>query len=233
MFKNFYEKYIEMNLKDYGFKFDFDINKLIIVIFIGLCAACFFVYYNQSSMALALKKLIRAEAFGEGQGKTLAELGLTSSKPIKRILSKVSGPMSKLVSYVGARKMTYEEFMSLKKKKKTKKNQLQKVDENKSDVEETDNSTVPVSTLSTDEASEASMTESSSLNSCDVYNIDFSTAKFYIYENMKDEALRAYNKNNSSLLKTILYCVLLLGFTIAVILLMPLILKAVSGIISL
>ena len=50
---------------------------------------------------------------------------------------------------------------------------------------------------------------------------------FYIHEDMKNEAKRLFERNTSSPLKTALYCIIILAFAIAVIMLMPMILELI------
>ena len=81
--RKFFSKFILLNPKDYGFDLDVYLNLIIIIVFLSLCAACFVVNKNRSAIALVLRKLIRAEAFGENSGRTLSELGLSSDDAVK------------------------------------------------------------------------------------------------------------------------------------------------------
>ena len=263
--KAFYEKYLTLNLKDYGISLDLEINKVLIVIFLGLCAACFFVNYSQSNIALVLRKLLRSGAVGEDNAKTLAELGLSSAKPVKKLLSKSGGPMKSIISYVGEVKLTYEEYIAREKAERAAKKAQKRGDVKRpsrdavrgeinapiqDSKEESDNKNISSAALN-DEREELSITEidtpdtSADIekfteNQCfeenkasknDIETIDFSTAKFFIREEKKEAAMRAFSKNSGSLIKTALSCVLLLGFCLALVFLMPTILSAVKGII--
>ena len=111
-FEKLYNDYICLNLGDYpNIGVNFEINKLLIFVFIGLCVACFIIGKNQANVSLLLKKLMRAEAFGEDNGKTLAELGLSDNKSVKTLIEKNSGVIKKVVSVKGIKKMTYEEYI--------------------------------------------------------------------------------------------------------------------------
>lgn len=298
--KTFYEKYLSLNLRDYGFGIDFEINKVLIILFVGLCVACFFVNHSQSNMALVLRKLIRSGAVGDSNAKTLRELGLSSSKPVKALLSKTSGPMKSIISYVGEVKLTYEEYVANQKaeraaKKAKKKGDVRRAsrgekgeesenpnednvtafpdsltEENSAktahahasfenfDTERSyriDNSAIfneesfsvaevaeesEAASDTAEEVQEASLLEAATDNSSadskasgsGASDIDFATAKFYIREDKKQAAERVFSKSSGSFIKTILSCILLLGFCTALIFLMPLILSVVKGIIS-
>lgn len=59
----------------------------------------------------------------------------------------------------------------------------------------------------------------------DELNEKKSDPAFYIPEDMKNEAKRLFERNTSSPLKTVLYCLLILAFAVAIIMLMPMILE--------
>ena len=121
-FKNFYNKYFCVNLKDYpNIGIDLQINKLLLLVFLGLCIASIIISYNQSKVALILKKLMRAEAFGESNAKALPSLGLDKDKYVLRLISSDSGPISKIISVVGFKKPTYEEYVEAEKERKRQK----------------------------------------------------------------------------------------------------------------
>ena len=198
-FTDFYEKYLCLNVDDYlKLGFDLEINKLILVLSVGLCIACFYISFIQSNISLFLKKLIRSEAFSEEKSKTLGELGLSDNKTLRRLILKDSGVIKKAVSVLGIKKLTYEEYVEAEKaKKEAKKNK----------------------------SSDPSKSVSS-------VNIDFNVAKFYIQQDNRAYADHAFTVNNSSIVKTLLYCVLILSFTLTFIFLMPSLLGAVGSIIS-
>lgn len=264
--KAFYEKYLTLNLKDYGISLDLEINKLLIIVFLGLCAACFFVNYSQSNIALVLRKLIRAGAVGESNAKTLTELGLSNAKSIKKLLSKSGGPMKSIISYVGEIKLTYEEYIAREKAERAAKKAKRKSDVKRpsrdinrrknqapdtdfeentetemtsisldSDSEElliNENSAMEISdTQGGEESAENQTSKESKALKNDIDTIDFSSAKFFIREEKKEAAMRAFSKNSGSVIKTVLSCILLLGFCLGLVLLMPTILSAVKGII--
>ena len=117
--KKIYNEYICVRLSDYkGFESDLQINKLLFFVFLGLCAACVIITYYNGTTALVLKKLVRIGAFGEEKGKTLSELGLGSSRAVKRVLSNKSGSVKHLILQAGAKKLSYEEYTELENSKK-------------------------------------------------------------------------------------------------------------------
>ena len=122
MFKNFWNDVILINLKDYGFiSFDFYINIFLFALCVCVCISSFYIEHQRGSMALMLKQLIRHNAFSEESAKSLMELGLLSSLSIKRSLSRETR-LSKIVSRVGYKKLSYDEFMALSKEERKKLN---------------------------------------------------------------------------------------------------------------
>lgn len=204
LLKEIYTKYISLNAKDYlGGNFDFEINKLLILLAVGLCIACVFINYNQSILSRLLKKLMRLNAFSEENSKTLKDLGLSEHKPTKSLILKNSGALKRVLGVVGRKVLTYEEYIAAERaKKEAKKARLtKKTAENPSD-----------STKNTADSQSES-------------EIDFSTAKFYVIPDSKDYAER-YVRRDSSPFKTAVYCVLILFFFAILIFTMPYLLKA-------
>lgn len=213
-FKKIYIKYFSVNLNDYpNIKVDFEINKFLFFVALGLCFACFLINYYQLNISVLIKKLIRLEAFSEDKGKTLKELGLADHKPTKNLLLKNSGIIKKVVAVVGRKNLTYEEYIAAEKQKKASKKKssfaIDSKENNNSDI------TAEKSTETKDTADE----------------IDFSIAKLYIIPEMREYAEHSM-KNGSSHIKTALYCVLILVFFIALVLLMPSLLVLVNNIMA-
>jgi hypothetical protein len=197
-FEKLYNDYICLNLGDYpNIGVNFEINKLLIFVFIGLCVACFIIGKNQANVSLLLKKLMRAEAFGEDNGKTLAELGLSDNKSVKTLIEKNSGVIKKVVSVKGIKKMTYEEYIEAEKQRR-----------------------------------EAKKNKQSNPGISDVISINFDEAKFYISPDMRSYAEHSFRANDGSVLKTSLYCVIIMVFFIALMAIMPSLLEAINSILS-
>ena len=117
-FSAFYKKYVELNLKSY-FEIDFEINKLVILLTIALVIACIVISRRQNAEALILKKLLRAEAISEENAKSASELGLAENRLAISILSSSSGYFKTLVSRVGEKKMSYEDYKALENERRS------------------------------------------------------------------------------------------------------------------
>ena len=206
LLKELYNKYFSLNLNDYpNIGVDLEINKLLFFVFIGICVACFIINYNQSNIALLLKRLMRAEAFSEENSKTLGELGLADNKSVKNLISKDSGIIKKVVSVVGKRKMTYEEYIESENQRKAAKRMK--------NAPSAENSSSDISS------------EGSSFDNMD-------SVKLYIAPDMKDYAEHTFENNNGSIIKTALYCILIFAFYLALVFIMPSLLDAVNSILS-
>lgn len=209
--KKLYTKYFSVNLHDYGIDVNFEINKFLFFIAIGLCVACVLINYYQRNTALLLKKLIRLDAFSEEQSKTLSELRLSDNKAVKALILKNSGSVKKIVEVIGRKKVSYEEYITSEKQKKAnKKHFLRK------------------KTSAGDESGNIEPITSQGDGNVNT-DIDFSTAKMYILPQMRSYAERAI-RFDSSPVKTALYCLAILTFFAVIILTMPYILSIVSGI---
>jgi hypothetical protein len=143
---------------------------------------------------------MRAEAYGEESARTLEELGLSKSEDVKKLLFKTSGYMKGIVTYIGAKNLSYNDFLALSRAKNKK--QYSKRSENTNN-RENENTTVSA--------------------------LDFSEAKFFIPADKKDLAERAFAKNNGSTTKTVLSCVALIGFMLVIVFTVPAILKLLSS----
>lgn len=123
-FKEFYDSFICLNLNQYkNLKVDFEINKFLIIALVGLIAAIIIINYVRSSIYLTVNKLIRHEAIGEENAKTVGELGLNLRR-VKRCLAS-SSQLKTIISRVEEEKLSYEEYIArCKSKDKT----LDKID---------------------------------------------------------------------------------------------------------
>lgn len=285
MLKEFYHKYIELNLKDYpNIGIDLEINKLLFFVFLALIAASVFASYIQASIALMVKKLLRTSSFSEESSKTLADLGLDKHKTLKFALTRATGSAALIIREAGKRTPTYEEYIDIerrekelkKEKKKQKKanrpslfSSLKKLDSvNSRPAAKNGNSTNPAleataersadTVTAPNENVEASIAPVESANaaavrkgSADTACIneandspvsskellrraapDFDTARFYIPSDMEERALRYYNTKQGSITKTVLSCLGLFAFYIALVFLMPTALSALSSLLG-
>lgn len=112
----FYEDFICLNLNQFeNLKLNFEINKFLLVAMVGVICALIAVNYVRSSLYLTVNKLIRHDAIGEENAKTLTELGINIPR-VKRLLS--GGAQTKaLIRRVGEVQLSYEEYVDKMKKK--------------------------------------------------------------------------------------------------------------------
>ena len=116
--REFIDRYFNINLKDYSnIGVDLNISLVLLFFFLGLCVAALVINHHRSYMATMVKQLIRHGAEDESCAKTLGELGLGNSRSIRMALSR-DGQLTKMVKRVGEKKLSYEEYMALKKEKK-------------------------------------------------------------------------------------------------------------------
>ena len=112
------EEYLSLNLKDYeNIGIDFEINKFLILVGLSLCVASFVISRRRALLCEMIKQLFRHGATSEDSAKTLVELGLLGSRGIRRALSSDS-QMRRLVSFVGEKRLSYEEYVALSREKK-------------------------------------------------------------------------------------------------------------------
>ena len=100
IFVKFWDYYVEFNLKRTT-GIDLEINKILLVIALGFCAANLFINYKQSKISTVLRKLIRKKAYGEENAVTLKQIGLADNKSYGRLLNRKEGVLKTLVSSVG------------------------------------------------------------------------------------------------------------------------------------
>lgn len=106
-----------LDLSDY---FDiagsFKINVFLFVLALAICAAAVVITLYRSALQSIVKQLTRLEAKSEDSARTLSELGLDKSIPLKMALSR-EGRLTRLIGRVGEKIYTYEEYKDLSKKK--------------------------------------------------------------------------------------------------------------------
>ena len=193
-FKKIYNDYFSLKLSDFkGFDSDLQINKLLFFVFLGLIVACIIINLNNSSVTLILKKLTRTEAFGEDKSKKLSELGLGSSRAVKRVLTHKGGATKHLIALKGFVPLTFEEYTELENSKKRLRGL--KKSERREKLDEINKKLYPT--------------------------VNFNEAEFYIPEDMKDAAQRFISEKSTTPLRGLIYCFGLLVFYAAVMFLMP------------
>lgn len=206
-FRKIYNDYFCVNLKDYDkIGIDLEINKILLFLFLGLIAATVFISITSANTSLLLKKLLRSDAFSEEKAKKLSELGLSDNRAVKSLLSKGSGPIDKIIRFVGYQKPTYEEYVEYQnqqKKAKYKPNSGEKYDKKSISDESIDRISI---------------------------SPDLSSVSIYIDPEKKDYAERIYKINSTSITKTVLSCLAILAFYLLIFFLMPGILSLINGI---
>lgn len=112
----FYNKYFLINLKDYpNIGFDMQINVVLFCFLIGLIVTTVIYNYKTEGNTRLIKRLQRLEATNEENAKTLDELNLNNFNSRQTLSG--SGRISKIISRVGAEKMSYEEYKAAIKNK--------------------------------------------------------------------------------------------------------------------
>ena len=108
-----------MNLSDYkNINFDLEINKLLLIFLVGLIVATVIVNVKRGVLINTVKKLLRYEATDEESAKTLDEIKYQTL--LVRNELKNETRLRRLISIVGEKKLTYEEYIALTKDKKYK-----------------------------------------------------------------------------------------------------------------
>ena len=111
------KEYFSLNLNDYeNIGINFEINKFLFLLTIGLCAMAFVVNYRRSLIIDTVRQLFRHNATDDANAKTLAELGLSGSRGIRKALVSDS-QLRRMVAIVGEVRPTYEEYVESMKKK--------------------------------------------------------------------------------------------------------------------
>ena len=88
---------------------------LILACAVACCSVIFFTYHKIYTR-LIYKKLLRHNAVGEENAKTLRELKIDDSFAIRSLLSRPNGQLTYIVKRAGEEKISYEEYMQKSKK---------------------------------------------------------------------------------------------------------------------
>ena len=135
MFGYFFENYFSVNLKDYNnIGIDLPINKVLMAVFLSMCAVCIVIHVHKRNMYRLLKQMSRHCCFDENGAKTLKELGLADNLFIKKSLSSDTSIINKIVRRVGKVTLTYEEYAEAEKRAKI--NKRMKIKEENSPIDE-------------------------------------------------------------------------------------------------
>ena len=222
------------------------------MITVGIIAACFVINARQGVIATLLKKLIRSEAFGEENAKSLRDLGLDKNGAVVSLLAKKEGYIKKLVKRVGdcdcsekTAEQNAENGSSDKKSQHVSEKCCISLEKDADfSTEEAANATEVLeaageNTIS-DGGEEAPLTDAICDMEGDTKAATDSTGReemgddcaqglYYIPNDAKTFAFVSLEKNNSSVLKSILFAALVLGFSLAAIFAMPSLLELFKG----
>ncbi len=118
-----FEDFITLDLSDYDkFGVAFPIGVFLTLLTLGIIVALFVIYFKNLYSTTLLSKLLRREAMSEESALTLAELKIDTTA-IRNAITK-GGRLGSMVKRVGEEKLTYEEFIALKKEKKYKEEKI-------------------------------------------------------------------------------------------------------------
>lgn len=115
-FNDFYERYFLINLSDYpNIGINLPITQIIFGLVIGAIIGSIIINLLRSGTHSVVKALIRYEARDEESARTLDEMRINTFS-VRAALSS-GGRLMKLISWVGKKEYTYEEYVALQKEK--------------------------------------------------------------------------------------------------------------------
>jgi hypothetical protein len=107
------KKCFSINLNEYKYiGVDLEINKIILCTAVVLMACIVVFNTYRANIKLTVSQLVRHKAKDEESAKTLSELGLDTSRAIKKLLGK-DNMLTKIVARCGEKKYGYDEYMAL------------------------------------------------------------------------------------------------------------------------
>ena len=203
-----YNNYLKVNLADYkNIGINLDINMVILCLTVCLVIIFILMHKKQTLISTLFKKIKRTEAFGAENAVTLKDLGL-SENSFRKLLTDRQGILKSAITIVGEKKLTYEEYISAQKAKKTK----SKTTEHDSDS---------ITENKNESAAEISILDKDGLLSAD--------AKFYVPSDNENVVDRILESNNATVTKTLISCVIITVVGIALISVMPSLLSAINS----
>ncbi len=243
--KRFYNDYICLNLSSYeNIGLNFEINKLITFLAIGLIIAAFGIHRHQTNIYLLFKKLIRTDAIGESRAISLSDLKLASHKPVRRLATNREGALRRclMIAYdnetasmgaaegLGANEASEAEAES---KSVTSESAAVTTIENKPPSDSTNSETEGKAQANTKDES-ASSSEKSKYYAVPVAQDGLISpdAKLYIPEEKRDFAEHLLSSCETSLPKFLITVGLIVGLYAALIFTMPLILSGIDSMLA-
>ena len=114
------KKAFEINLNDYeNINFNLEINKVVLGASIALIIGIILFNTYRAKIRLVVMQLLRHEAYSEESAKTLAQLKIDKTFALK-YLFKGNNILTKIVSRVGEKRFTYEDYVALSKEERVK-----------------------------------------------------------------------------------------------------------------
>lgn len=102
IFKIFYTKYLDINLLDFEhIGFNLEINKVILFLAIALCLAFVGLHRYNINVSHLLRRLIKLDAIGKENAKSLRELKLSESRAVRRLVTNREGYLKRCIFFVG------------------------------------------------------------------------------------------------------------------------------------
>lgn len=112
----FYEKYVEINLKEYpNIGLDLPLGAILLVAFIAVLITTVIINYRRAILHLTVSKLLRYDAIGEENAKNLDALKI--NKRSVRLSLNSGGQFAKIIGIKGKQEYTYEEYTTMMKNK--------------------------------------------------------------------------------------------------------------------
>lgn len=217
-----------LNLSEYFENRDFEINKFLLILSVGICAACLVSSLWNTKISLLVKKLLRANAFSEKEAKTLGELHLDGDRLLVKMLASKGGKLAHFVKKTNEQVMTYDEYMALEKQKAAEKKEKRQEklarlrDRLLPNAGKTNACDPKGNGLSMEEGRE----ERTAPNDPAGEGPDVSEApRYYIPDAVHDRAKHFFENDRSSLPNAVLFCLLILAVAVILALMMPSILS--------
>ena len=117
--ENIFLQHVFLNFNEYSnLNFNFPIGFILILFALLFPIAVFLINHRKNTLALCMNQLLRHEAVGEENAKSLSALRLAKSKSLKKMLLS-SGRLSSMVKISGYKKPSYDEYIKAKKEKKS------------------------------------------------------------------------------------------------------------------
>lgn len=116
--ENIFLQLVFSNFSDYkNLNFNFPIGLIIIFLAIGFPIMVFIINHRKNTVAICIKQLLRHDAIGEDNAKSLSALRLSGMKTLKKMLL-AGGQLSAMVKIANYQKPSYDDYIKARKEKK-------------------------------------------------------------------------------------------------------------------